>query len=169
MHKSSLRKRQTRKSYGGGIQNDLKQQEDVLKKLQANLKWKNVRQFTHNQRAALPQKVANQQKIVNQLRTNAASATQQSGILETLTNKVNDVVNVIKNNVSKANHAIQSTPNATITESVNAAKQANVAANVALKQTQNLKKLANNAAQIAQNLRTLQGGSRRKRRNTYRK
>lgn len=164
---SAIFRRNTRKSYGGSIHHDLKAQENVLKKLQANLKWKNVRQFTHNQRAALPQKVANQQKIVNELRQQAATATQNSGILSTITQKVNDVVNTIKNNVTKANNAIQSAE--TVTESVNAAKQANIAANAALKQSQNLKKLANNAEQIAKNLRELKGGSRRKRRNTYRK
>ena len=164
---SAIFRRSTRKSYGGSIQNDLKMQENVLKKLQTNLKWKNVRQFTHNQRAALPQKVANQQKIVNELRQKATTATQNSGILSTLTQKVNDVVNTIKNNVTKANNKLQSAT--TVTESVHAANQAKAAANAALKQTQNLKKLANNAEQIAKNLHVLKGGSRRKRRNTHRK
>jgi methyl-accepting chemotaxis protein len=179
--------RHTRKSYGGSIQNDLKAQENILKKLQLNLKWKNVRQFTHNQRAAMPQKIANQQKIVNDLRQKAASAAQSTGILNALTQKVNEVANSIKTNVSKVQTNIQSTN--TVNKSVNAANQAvtatnaanqakaatnaankaKAAANAALKQTQHLKKLANNAEQIAKNLRSLQGGSRRKRRNTYRK
>lgn len=133
-------RRHTRKSYGGGIQNDLKQQENILKKLKMNLKWKNVRQFTHEQRAQFPQKVANQQKVVNELRKLAATAKQNNSILATSTNKINNAVTAIKNNAKPSNVAQQSFPAAQ--NAVAAANQAIVTANATLDQTQKLESLA---------------------------
>jgi phage gpG-like protein len=155
----------TRKSYGGSIQTNLEIQKNILRKLQANLKWKNVRQFTHEQRTQLPQRVANQQKIVNELQKMAATTQQNKGILASITNKINNAVN-------RTNQALQQPSPAAAQQAVAAANQAAVAANAVVNQTQNIKKMAMNANTLAKNANTLakriksmSGGKRKTRRN----
>ena len=144
-------------------------QKNILRKLQANLKWKNVRQFTHEQRAQLPQKVANQQKIVNDLRKSAATK-QNNGILATITNKINKAVNVIKNNITNTTKAVNHT-NQVLQQSfpasqdaVAVANQAAVVANVAVTKSKQLAALANRAHTLATNIRSMTGGKRNTRR-----
>uniref|UniRef100_A0A6C0KSR3 Uncharacterized protein n=1 Tax=viral metagenome TaxID=1070528 RepID=A0A6C0KSR3_9ZZZZ len=154
-------KRNTRKSYGGSIQNNLKAQENILKKLKLNLKWKNVRQFTHAQRAEFPQKIANQQKVVNELRKLAASTT-----------KINNAVTVIKNNVTQTSNAVNrinqvaeqlspaSAQNAVTTSAV-------VTANVAVNKSKELVALAmsvaNRANTLSKKIHSMTGGKRNRR------
>jgi hypothetical protein len=174
----SSSRRSTRKSYGGSVQTNLEIQKNILRKLQANLKWKNVRQFTKEQRAQLPQRVANQQKIVNELQQLAATTEQNKGILASITNNINKAVNVIKNNVTKTsnavnrtNQALQQPSPAAAQQAVAAANQAAIAANAVVNQTQNIKKMAMNANTLAKNANTLakriqsmSGGKRKTRR-----
>jgi hypothetical protein len=143
---SAIFRRHTRKSYGGN-QNELRQQENILKKLQTNLKWKNVRQLTHNQRKELPQKIANQQKIVNNLRKSPTPPQQSTGFLSSIANSISQATQTVTEAVKRNNSATNSP---TLNNS----------------QKQKLKNLANEYRKLSNNLRTLTGGVRR--RNTYR-
>jgi hypothetical protein len=173
-----ISRRNTQKSYGGSVQTNLEIQKNILRKLQANLKWKNVRQFTKEQRAQLPQRVANQQRIVNDLQKLATTSEQNKGILASITNKINDAVTVIKNNIIKTSNAVNRTNQVlqqpspiAAQQAIVAANQASIAANAMVNQTQNIKKMAMNVNTLAKNanilakrIKSMSGGKRKTRR-----
>ena len=109
---SIIFRRNTRKSYGGENQTNFEKAKMKLKKLRTNLKWINTRKSTKLEREQLPQKVINQQRIVNELQKKA-TGTQNNSILSGITNTLQSTVNTVTHAAANNKLTITSKSNST--------------------------------------------------------
>lgn len=164
---SAIFRRGTRKGCGcmrGGANSNLNMQQLKLNKWNKKIANMTKRGFPPRQIAA-EQKLRNEQKVlVNKLR---AAASAQTGILNTIKNKVTNAVQSVTNSATQAQTAVIRANNSSGQQAVLAANNAVAAANVAVNQSKILAALANRANQLAKNIRSMTapaaGGKRNRR------